>query len=139
MSKSQDPSDVFAIYEQNVGNAFTSVEKTIPTYNQAVTSLQQEYLQSCENAVASIIYAQKELANKAGINVPVPDAILNIIRDVNKQAVKAYSVQNQSVLALIDAAQQNIKTINDNAKTFVDMNKNIIQSWMQSFTSFKNN
>ena len=139
MSKPQETSNVFAVYEQDVSSAFANVEKTIPIYNQAVTSFQQEYLKSYENAVASAISVQKEIVDKTGINFSVPNAVLNVIRDANKQAAKAYSVQNQSVLAIIDAAQQNIKALNDNTKTFVDMNKNIIQSWIQSFTPFRNN
>jgi len=41
-------------------------------------------------------------------------------------------------LASIDATQQNIKTFNDNAKSFVELNKNILQSWISAFTT-KNN
>ncbi len=138
MSKSQESSDVFAVYEQNVGNSFSNVEKTIPTYHQAFTSLQQEYLRACQNVVASALHVQKEFANKSGMNVSVPDAVLNVIRDTNKQAVNAYSVQNQSVLTIIDAVQQSIKALNENTKTFADMNKNMIQSWIQSFTPTNN-
>ena len=138
MSKSQESSDVFAVYEQNVGSNFSNVEKTIPTYNLAVTNLQQEYLRACQNVVASALNIQKEFANKSGMNVSVPDAVLNVIRDTNKQAVNAYSVQNQSVLTIIDAVQQSIKALNENTKTFADMNKNMIQSWIQSFTPTNN-
>jgi len=139
MSKSQEASDVFAVYRQNVGNAFSTVEKVIPVYYQAATNFQQECLQACENAAASAISIQKEFANKAGINVSVPNAVLNVIRDTNKEAVQAYSVQNQAVMTIIDAAQQNVKTLNNNAKAFADMNRNIIQSWIQSFTLSRNN
>ena len=47
-------------------------------------------------------------------------------------------LQNQIVLASIDATQQNIKTFNDNAKSFVELNKNILQSWISAFAT-KNN
>jgi len=139
MSKSQEANDVFAVYRQNVGSTISGVEKAIPVYYQAVTNFQQECLQACENAAASVISVQKEFANKTGINVSVPNAVLNVIRDTNKEAVQAYSVQNQAVMTIIDAAQQNIKTFNDNAKTFTDMNKNLIQFWIQSFTLSRNN
>jgi len=138
MSKSQESSDVFAVYEQNVGSNFSNVEKTIPTYNLAVTNLQQEYLRACQNVVASALNIQKEFAKKSGMNVSVPDAVLNVIKDTNKQVVNAYSVQNQSVLTIIDAVQQSIKALNENTKTFADMNKNMIQSWIQSFTPTNN-
>jgi len=47
-------------------------------------------------------------------------------------------MQNQIALATIDATQQNIKTFNDNAKSFADLNKNVLQSWISTFTARNN-
>ena len=139
MSKPQEANDVFAVYQQNVDSLFSSIEKSIPSYAEALTGLRQEYVQAYENAASSVISAQKEFASKTGINVDVPDAALNIIRDVNKQTIKTSSVQNQIALVAIDAAKQNVKTWNDNAKTFADLNKDIIQSWISAFTQTTKN
>jgi hypothetical protein len=59
------------------------------------------------------------------------------MRDTTEEIVKATSIQNQMALATIDATQQNIKTFNDNAKSFADLNKNIMQSWITAFTTRK--
>jgi len=111
----------------------------VPRYHQSVTNAQQEYLEAVENVIDSTITLQKEFATKAGINVNVPSAALKVIRDSTEEIVKAYDVQNKIALASIDAAQQNIKTFNDNAKAFADLNKNILQSWISTFTPRQNN
>ena len=138
MSSTEQPKDIFALYIQNVDKFFNGIEKTIPSYHQSITDLQQEWLQSFENNIKSIVSLQQEFANKAGINTTVPEAALKAIRDTNEEIVKSYSVQNQVFLAAIDATKQNVKTLNDNAKSFADMNKNIMRYWISAFTPTRN-
>jgi len=130
--------DIYAVYQQNVDKYLDSVKQSVPRYHQSVTNAQQEYVEACENVANSFITLQKEFARKAGITTNVPEAALKVIRDTTEEVVKAGAIQNQIALAAIDATQQNIKTFNDNAKSFADLNKNILQSWISAFTS-KNN
>jgi hypothetical protein len=130
--------DVFSVYEENVDKIFSSIRNSVPQYHQSITNVQQEYLQAYENIVDSTIALQKEYAKKAGMTTNIPQATLKVIHDTTEEFVKAASIQNQITLATIDATQQNIKTFNDNAKSFADLNKNIIQSWITAFTA-KNN
>jgi hypothetical protein len=81
---------------------------------------------------------QKDFASKSGITTNVPSAALKVIRDTTEEIVKVYDVQNKVTLAAIDSAQQNIKTFNENAKAFADLNKNIIQSWISTFAQKSN-
>ncbi len=138
MSSTEQPKDIFALYMQNVDKFFNGIEKTIPSYHQSITDLQQEWLQAFENNIKSIVTLQQEFANKAGINTTVPEAALKAIKDTNEEIVKSYSVQNQVFLAAIDATKQNVKTFNDNAKSFADMNKNIMRYWISAFTPTRN-
>ncbi len=130
--------DIYAVYQQNVDKFLSSVKQSVPRYHQSVTNAQQEYVEACENVANSCITLQKEFANKAGITTNVPEAALKVIRDTTEEGVKATSIQNQIALAAIDAAQQNIKTFNDNAKSFADLNKSILQSWISAFTTRNN-
>ncbi len=130
--------DVFSVYQQNVDKLFNGFKQSVPQYHQSITNVQQEYLQAYENIVDSTITLQKEYAKKAGIATTIPEATLKVIRDTTEEFVKAASIQNQVALATIDATQQNIKTFNDNAKSFSDLNRNILQSWISAFTT-KNN
>jgi len=130
--------DIYAVYQQNVDKFLSSVKQSVPRYHQSVTNAQQEYVEACENVANSCITLQKEFANKAGITTSVPEAALKVIRDTTEEVVKATSIQNQIALTAIDAAQQNIKTFNDNAKSFADLNKSILQSWISAFTTRNN-
>lgn len=142
MSKSEttkvNSKDIFSIYQENIDKMFNGVRQSVPKYHQSITNVQQEYLQAFENMIDSSITLQKEFVLKAGIVSDVPSASLKVIDDTTEEFVKASSIQNQVLLASIDATQQNIKTFNDNAKSFVELNKNILQSWISVFTT-KNN
>lgn len=134
----RNPKDVFSVYQQNVDKLFSGIKQSVPQYHQSITNVQQEYLQAYENIVDSTITLQKEYAKKAGIATNIPEATLKVIHDTTEEFVKATSIQNQIALATIDATQQNIKTFNDNAKSFADLNRNILQSWISALTT-KNN
>lgn len=142
MSKNENPQgnprDAFTVYEQNVDKLFNGFKQSIPQYHQSVTNVQQEYLKAVENFVESTVSIQKEFARKSGMATNIPDAPLRMMRDTTEEVVKATTIQNQIILASIDAAQQNIKTFNDNAKSFADLNRNIIQSWISTFTPRNN-
>lgn len=133
-----NPKDAFSIYQQNVDKLFAGVKQSIPQYHQSITNVQQEYMQAFENVLSSAITLHKEFAKKAGVAANMPEATVKVIRDTTEEFVKAASIQNQMTLATIDATQQNIKTFNDNAKSFADLNRNIIQSWISAFVT-KNN
>jgi hypothetical protein len=136
--KTTNTKDVYGVSQQNVDKYFTGIKQQVPRYHQSVTNVQQEYLDACENIINSTITLQKEFARKAGVTTNVPEAALRAIRDTTEEIVKASTIQNQIALATIDATQQNIKTFNDNAKAFADLNKNILQSWISAFTQRNN-
>ncbi|MDH3611260.1 MAG: hypothetical protein OEM79_05805 [Nitrosopumilus sp.] len=142
MSKNEQtqgtPKDAFSVYQQNVDKIFTSIKQSVPQYHQSITNVQQEYLQAYENIVDSSIALQKEYAKKFGITANIPENAIKAIRNSTEEFAKATSIQNQMALATIDATQQNIKTFNDNAKSFAELNKNILQSWISTFTTRKN-
>ncbi len=142
MSKNEttqpNPKDVFSVYQENVDKLFNGIKQSVPQYHQSITNVQQEYLQAYENIVDSTINLQKEYVKKAGIAANIPEASLKVINDTTEEFVKATSIQNQVALATIDATQQNIKTFNDNAKSFADLNRNILKSWISVFTTKTN-
>jgi len=143
MSKNEitqkNPKDVFSAYQENVDRLFNGIKQSVPQYHQSITNVQQEYLQAYENMLDSSITLQKEYVKKIGIAADIPEATLKVIHDTTEEFVKAASIHNQIALATIDVTQQNIKTFNDNAKSFADLNRNILQSWISAFSTKNNN
>lgn len=141
MSKNEQTSeakDVFSVCQESIDKIFTGIRQSVPQYHQSITNVQQEYLQAYENVVDSTITLQKEYAKKFGVATNIPQATLKVMNDTTEEFVKAASIHNKITLTTIDATQQNIKTFNDNAKSFADLNRDILQSWIFAFTT-KNN
>jgi len=134
MSNESVKNDVFATVEETVEKQVKTVERSFPNYQTSVTSLQQEYTEAFQNIVDSTIALQREFANKTGINTALPEATESAVNKTNEQINKVQDVQNKIALATIDATRQNIKTFNENAKAFADLNKSVMQSWVTAFT-----
>ena len=133
-NETSEKNDVFSPVEETAEKQIKSAEKSFPNYQASVTSLQQEYTEAIKNVVESNIALQREFADKTGINTALPEATENAVRKSNEQISKVQDVQNKIALATIDAASQNIKTFNENAKAFADLNKSVMQSWITAFT-----
>lgn len=137
MSKNEqqaNPKDLFSAYQHGFNSIFNAVRQSVPQYHQSITNVQQEYLQVCENFVSTAVNMQKEFAKQAGINAAIPEAMTKVVKESANDLAKMTSIQNQMVLATIDATQQNIKTFSDNTKSFAELNKNVIQSWISTIT-----
>ena len=134
MSNESTKKDVFSTVEATVDKQVHAAEKSFPNYQTSVTSLQQEYTEAFKNIVESTITLQRDFANKTGINTALPEATENAVRKSNEQISKVQDVQNKIALATIDATRQNIKTFNENAKAFAELNKSVMQSWITAFT-----
>jgi len=133
-TKNTQTSNVYSMYKQNVQKYFENISKITPQYFQAITQLQEEGMKTCEKTINATVSVQQEFAKKAGITTEVPDAARTAIIDTNKQIVQASTLNNQLTKTTIDTTVQNIKTFSDNINAFAELNKNIIQSWINPFT-----
>jgi len=132
-TKNTQTNNVYSMYKQNVQKYFENISKITPQYFQSITQLQEEGMKNCEKTINATVSVQQEFAKKAGITTEVPDAARTAIIDTNKQIVQASTLNNQLVQTSIDTTVQNIKTFSDNINSFAELNKNIIQSWINPF------
>ena len=126
--------DAFSICKQNVDKTFSGIKQSVPQYHQAITNVQQECLKAFENITNTAFEFQKDMAQKSGIPTGLTYAAARGAGDASDEIAKAVSVNNQMVLASIDAAQQNVKTFNDNIKSFAGLNRDILRSWISAFS-----
>jgi hypothetical protein len=133
-SNNTQSSDVYSMYKQNVQKYFENISKITPQYFQAITQLQDECMKTCEKTINASIATQQEFAKKAGISTEIQDTVKTAIVDANKQIVQASTVNNQLAKTTIDTTVQNIKAFSNNIDAFVELNKNIVQSWTTPFT-----
>ncbi|MDE0267092.1 MAG: hypothetical protein OXK17_08810 [Thaumarchaeota archaeon] len=125
--------DSFGVFRQNLDKMFNGIRQSVPQYHQAITNVQQEYLQACENVANSAFEFQREVARKSGLSTGIPEAAVRTIGGTTEEIAKIASINNQVILTTIDATQQNIKTFNDNAKSFSSINHDILKSWISAF------
>ena len=134
MSTQTQSNDAFSTYKQNVQKYFENISKITPQYFQSITYLQEECLKACEKTINSSVSLQQEFAKKTGMSTEIPANAKTAFVDVNKQIVQASTLSNQFIKTTIDATVQNMKTFNDNINSYVELNKNIIQNWVNPFT-----
>jgi hypothetical protein len=101
--------------------------------------LQDAYVQTWKNVINANISIQKEFATKAGYNTNLTDVSRKIVDDMTEEVVKARTVRDKIAIATIETSTKNIKTWNDNANTFADLNRNIVDFWMSAFTPIQKN
>ncbi len=137
MSKTE-AKEIYAVYKQNVDRYFEEAEKNVTQYVQAVSNLQQEFATAYKNTVETTLELQQEMATKSGLNANLPPTYLKTINDATEEFLKTNAVQNKALLAAMEVARQNVKTFNDNARSFTEMNTNMLQSWFSAWTPTKN-
>ena len=67
------------------------------------------------------------------MNIDVPEATLKTIRDITEQAIKAYEDQNKIALDVAEETTKAFNAFNENTKSFVSLNRNIMESMMSAF------
>ncbi len=136
--QTQTSENVFDVYKKNVEKYFENAIDAVSQHQQSLANIQSEWYKACKNTISSAISLQQEFAKKTGINTDISEAAKTAIVDTNKQIIKAKSVQNQIIQATTSAIQKNIQTWNNSASAFTDLNKNILQSWISTFTQPRN-
>ncbi len=126
--------DNFGVIQKGSNMYFSDVEHSAPKYQQAMSDLQDEYVETWKNTVNTIISLQKEFAIKTGFNTNLPDVSRKIVDDMNEEIVKARNVRDKIMLATLDTTTKNIKIWNDNAKIIADLNRNVMEFWISAFS-----
>ena len=129
--KSQN--DDFAIFDKVNQRYFSEIEHSVPHFQQTLFDLQNECYKSWKNAINANVELQKELLGKSGLNFTLPKVTETIIDNVGEEIVKYRMACIKIAIATIESGTKNMKTWNDNASTFVDINRKIIHGWPSSF------
>ena len=138
MSKPTNTSskDIFDVYRGSFEKIKGHVEKVTPQYLQSFTNLQQEYFGVWTNFVNSTLAIQQQYANKMGINTNTTEPITRVVQDSTDEIIKAFDVQHKIAHTALDATKQNLRTINENATAFTELNHNIVNSWLSTWTKY---
>ena len=136
MSKPTNPNskDIFDVCKGSFEKIKGHVEKVTPQYLQSFSNLQQEYFGMWTNFVNSTLAIQQQYANKIGLSTNTTEPVTRVVQDSTDEIIKVLDVQNKIVQTALDATKQNLKTINENATAFAELNHNIVNSWLSTWT-----
>ena len=126
--------DIFDVCKDSFDKVRGHVEKVAPQYLQSFTNLQQEWIGVWANFVNSAVTIQQQYADKLGLNTSASDALVKVVHDSTDEIIKSIDVQNKLAQSSFDVSKQNLRTINENATTYAELNQKIINSWMSAWT-----
>jgi len=134
MSENKDAKDNFDIIEQIYKKYFTEIENSVPHIQQVLFDFQNESYKTWKNAVNANFSLQKEFIENSKFNYDIPESFKTIIENMSEETVKYRSLCNKIIIATIESGKKNVKTWNDNADSFIDLNRKIIHYWLPVFT-----
>jgi len=134
MSENKDTKNNFDLVEQIYKKYFIEIENSVPHIQQVLFDLQNESYKTWKNAINANMSLQKEIIENSKFNYDVPESLKSIIEDMSEETVKYRSLCNKIIIATIESGKKNVKTWNDNADSFVDLNRKIMHYWLPLFT-----
>lgn len=125
--------DIYQVCKESFQKIHGHVEKATPQYLQSFTNLQQEYFGAWANFVNSTLSIQQHYANRLGVNNNATEALTKVVHDSTEEIIKSYDSQNRAAFTVINATREAVRTINENATAFAELNQNIINSWISAW------
>jgi|ETN07SMinimDraft_1059922.scaffolds.fasta_scaffold72720_1 hypothetical protein len=133
MNEKKESRKEFTIIERVNSKYFTEIESSVLHFQQTLFDLQNECYKSWKNAVKANVSLQKEFAEKSGYNFELAKTAQIILEDIGDEITKYRLASNQMAIKTIESGKKNIKIWNDNAETFVELNRKIMGYWLTLF------
>jgi hypothetical protein len=132
MSENKD----FEILDKLNNKYFTELETSVPHIQQTLFDLQNEFYKTWRNTITANTTLYKEFLNNSGS--AFPKSAQDLVENVSEEALKFRSIYNKLAISNIESIKNTSKTWNDNAETFVDLNRKIMHYWLSVFSSKRN-
>jgi hypothetical protein len=133
MSNTENQKDVFSVYTKSFDKVKSAFERASTQSLQSYTNLNQEFISTWSSFIHTTTAIQQSIANKVGINTALPETTITAVQDATEAFIKTFETNSKVVQTVLDATVQNIKTINQNASAFADLNQNIVNSWISGW------
>ena len=145
MSKSKETAtenvEVLNTYKENMLRTIDEISKYQPKYAQAISNLQQDYLQVTKESINKTFAIQKSWSGKqSNAYFPtVPSAYAENYRkqseEFTSQAFHVFDTSNQLAIDSLNASRENIKLYSKTVETVIEYNANMADTWSNYFTS----
>jgi hypothetical protein len=139
-------SHIFDAANANFTRLVNESAKVQPLYAQAVSNLQQEYIDVVRTAVQRTTSIQKQLANSNSNfnNAIISDAAAPYLQDAVRQSndftnnlIRVADINNQLTINTLNAQRENVKNYSKMVEDIAAYNSNLANAWASSSSSFR--
>ena len=120
--------------------------KVQPQYAQAISNLQQEYIEAVRNAIQTMTSVEKQFANSSNSgnfnNVAVSDTAAPYVQGFVKQSndftnniIRIADINNQLTINALNALRENVKNASRTIEATSEFNSNIARAWATSYSA----
>lgn len=131
--EAKEQHDDFEVFDKVNQRYFSEIEHSVPHFQQTLFDLQNECYKSWKNTINANVQLQREILDKSGFNFTLPKIIQTIIDSAGEEIVKYRLACIKIAITTIESGTKNVKTWNDSANTFLDLNRKIIHNWFLPF------
>jgi len=137
---------IFDAANDNFTRLINESAKVQPQYAQAVSNLQQEYIDVVRTAVQRTTSIQKQLAssNSNFNNAIISDAAAPYVQDVARQStdftnnlIRMADINNQLTINALNALRENVKNNSRIVEAIAEYNSNLATAWASSSSSIQ--
>ena len=154
MSSSKDNTKVtkdvnvtlFDVANENFTKVVNQAAKVQPEYAQAISNLQQEYIDASRNAIQTTTSVQKQFVNSNSNfnNVVNSDTTAPYIQNLVKQSndftnniIRMTDINNQLTLNVLNGLRENVKNYSRTVEASAEFNSNLVKAWTSSYSSIQ--
>ncbi|MGI0045274.1 MAG: hypothetical protein ACRD47_16340 [Nitrososphaeraceae archaeon] len=130
---------------ENFTKLVNEAGKVQPHYAQAISNLQQEYIEVVRNAIQTITSVEKQFANSNSgnfNNVAVSDTAAPYVQGFVKQSndftnniIKIADINNQLTINALNALRENMKNFSRTVEASAEFNSNIARALATSYSA----
>ena len=136
---------LFDVANENLTKVVNQAAKVQPEYAQAISDLQQEYIEASRNAIQTATSVQKQFANNNSSNfnnINVSDTASPYIQNFVKQSndstnniIRMADINHQLTLNVLNALRENVKNYSRTVEASAEFNSNLAKAWTSSYSS----
>lgn len=147
-TKTFDLVQLFDTADENLTKFVNEFSKAQPEYAQAVSNLQQEYIDTAKESIKIGTAVQKQFINSsrtyknfimpAITTSPFVQPFVNQSSDFTNNIVRITEINTQLVINALNATRENLKNNRRMAKAATEYSSSIANAWTSSLSSIQN-
>jgi hypothetical protein len=131
---------------ENVTKLVNETSKVQPQYAQAISNLQQEYIDALRNAIQRTFSVQKQLLtsnnsfNYFGVSEPAAPYVQSLVKqsdDITNNFISVADTNNQLAINALNVLRENVKNFSRTVEAAAEYNSNLAKSWASTYPTFQ--